>query len=1532
MRALFLAILAVLALGAVALSQQSPEEEKSFFLRYVEDTISSDNRRISITGIDGVLSSDASIASITVADRKGVWLTISDATINWTRSALLTGRLSIDRLSAASITMTRMPEPDRSLPSPEASPFTLPDLPVSIRIGNLSVAEAVFAEQVFGEAATLSLNGAVELADGSLDAALNVNRLDGPGGTLSLAASFANDSRILAVDLTASEPSDGVLANLLNLEGRPAVDLSVKGEGPLSDFAADIALAANGEGILQGRVAVNESGQSTGFTAGLDGRIAVLAPPELRGFLGDRTSLSLQGSVPAGGGLVLDRLTTQGGALSLEASARVLPDGFLRRLDLAAAIAPVEGERVILPSAGNETSIGSARLTIAYGESAEGEWSGEMTARSIAAPDFTIGGFRLSMGGLVTALDDPSNRAVTFDADGQAEAVRSDDPAIAEALGSFVKLALFGAYRAGEPLVLDRFALMGNALSATARGEVQEGVFDGQLALRSDSLAPFSALAGRPLTGSADIAADGTINALTGGFDLALSGTARGVSTGDARTDRLFEGETTISGRLARDESGFRANAFTLGNDQARLTADGAFSSESADFDLDARIADLAALSDGLAGSLTVTGRASGENGIIGTDLALALPQGELAGRPVSGANLRLEGAFRETGFRGVVAGELVLDGAPTVLRSDLAYGEGDLRIDGLSLTTRGAKLTGDIARNENGFLNGSLNLDATDISRLAALALRQATGAARATIELGHDGESQSARVQADVSDLQLAEPALTAARLNLEAELADLFAVPAIRADLNARSLVLAGIEMQSLEATAEGSGDTTDFVLASRLADGAAARLSGTLEPQDEGFTIGLRQASLLKGGRGLELKAPATVTVEGETIRLDGLRFAAGDGEIAATGTAAQAYALQLTLNRVPLSLANLVRPDLGAAGTIGGVVNIQGPRERPDADFLLRGQGITVGQLARAGVAPLALDLEGRTQGRRIAVDAGITNSQGMDVRMTGTAPQSADGRLDLDVALRAFPLAILNAAAPGSGLGGRLSGSATVTGTAARPSIAFSIDGQGVTASALAASGISPVSLSVRGAYANDIVQLEQASASGADGLSLSASGRLPVSGNGLGVDFNGSLPLSLANRFLVDRGARATGLLRIQGRASGSLSAPVLTASLSAQGAGFVDPQSRVRLNDIDLSADIRDNTLRLGTLNAALATGGSVSVSGTVDLTGNLPADLSINLNDARYADGELVTASLAGSLTVNGPLLRDPLIAGTVTVNRAELTIPENLAAAGDVADVTHRNTPRDVARTIEKALPDKGAPVPTARPSVPRVDVRINAPARIFVRGRGLDTELGGSVRLTGPVTSVSPSGGFEIIRGRLSILGQRITFDSGRVTLIGDLDPYVDFTATTPGTDITVTIRVTGRVSDLSIRFTSQPELPQDEVLARLIFGKGISSLSPLQVARLAAAASELAGGGPSIMDSVREATGLDDLDVVTDEEGNTAARAGRYISDNAYLGVEAGSAGSGKVTIDLDITGDLKARGALGTDESSLGIFYEKDY
>ncbi|HEV7415333.1 MAG TPA: translocation/assembly module TamB domain-containing protein, partial [Tianweitania sediminis] len=317
----------------------------------------------------------------------------------------------------------------------------------------------------------------------------------------------------------------------------------------------------------------------------------------------------------------------------------------------------------------------------------------------------------------------------------------------------------------------------------------------------------------------------------------------------------------------------------------------------------------------------------------------------------------------------------------------------------------------------------------------------------------------------------------------------------------------------------------------------------------------------------------------------------------------------------------------------------------------------------------------------------------------------------------------------------------------------------------------------------------------------------------------------------------------------------------------------------------------------------------------------------------NDARYADGELLVATVDGQLTINGALLRDPLIGGTITVERAEITVPESFGGGAAAIDVRHVNPPPGVRATLARAKANDGTPVPEARPSVASLNITINAPNQVFVRGRGLDAELGGSVQITGPVTNIQPVGALELIRGRVGILGQRITFDEGEVTLVGDLDPYLNFVARSEADDITVFVTVTGRASDVEINFSSQPELPQDEVLARLIFNRSINDLSAFQIAQLAAAAAELAGGGnSSLLGSLRANTGLDDLDVVTDSEGNAAVRAGRYIQENVYLGVEAGAGGNARATINLDVTENLKVRGAAGTNDSSVGVFYERDY
>ena len=144
--------------------------------------------------------------------------------------------------------------------------------------------------------------------------------------------------------------------------------------------------------------------------------------------------------------------------------------------------------------------------------------------------------------------------------------------------------------------------------------------------------------------------------------------------------------------------------------------------------------------------------------------------------------------------------------------------------------------------------------------------------------------------------------------------------------------------------------------------------------------------------------------------------------------------------------------------------------------------------------------------------------------------------------------------------------------------------------------------------------------------------------------------------------------------------------------------------------------------------------------------------------------------------------------------------------------------------------------------------------------------------------------------------------------------------------------MTAFINITGRASDLDITFTSEPALPEDEVLAQIIFGRALSELGPAQIARLVAVARELTGGNsPGLIDRIRGGTGLDDLDIVTTESGDTAVQAGKYISDNVYLGVQAGR--ETEATINLDISRSVTAKGSVGTDgESQIGIFFKRDY
>lgn len=1533
---ILLALIVFLNLAGFAAAQETESEDRSYFVGLLENQLSTPDRQIRISGIQGALSSNATIGSITVADRQGIWLRITNARIVWTRSALLLGRLSIDTLAADSIEVTRKPVPAEGLPPPESSGFSLPELPVSITLGQLQVPRVAFGPTVFGLESVLSINGRLSLADGALDTALDITRTDGPGGQLRLVATYANSNQQLGLDLTVNEPANGVIATALNLENRPPVALALKGNGPLSALDVTLTLDTDNSRAVAGTAQIRQAADGYGFNVSVDGDVARLVPPVYREFFGTQTKLTAEGLKRNDGGFELQSLALDGEALDVNARVVTAPDGFVRSLGLFAQLGTTDNRHVVLPVPGGQTTVDRATVKLSFGETEANNWTGSVDISQLATSTFSSGRTQITLGGLAENLNDPAARRVSFSAKGavgQIEAKRAD---IAKALGKQLDLDIEGDWRANQPIALSRALLSGNGLSLSLAGTIAEFIYNGTIAVDASSITPFSALAGRDLAGRLKLDARGTVAALSGGFDLALDGNASGLQLGTEALDRLLEGETVISGSVARNEQGLIARQLRLANPQATVNADGTFATGAADFDFDLALGDLALLTPQASGRLTAKGRASGTDGVIGITATAEVPQGTLAAKPLSDARLAFDGTLKGSDVDGRITGNAALDRVPVSLAATVAVRENSKTLSDLRFDAGGTEVTGNLAQRADGLFEGALNLRSPDIATAAALALVEASGAATADITLAPSEPTQGAQpaqgatLKASLSKLVFG--ATRVGRAQLDATVADLFGVPVVNGTATAGDVVAGGVTVRTLDARANATGKRTDFSANATLANNARIGTEGALEPEGTGYRLSLARLDLTQGQLAARLVEPASVLVEGSNIRLDTFALNVGGGEVRAQGTVADRLNLQATIRELPLAIANAIRPDLALSGTVNGSANVSGTRAAPEVTFSIDAPSIGAAALRSAGLSTLGVRAIGRTADDRLDIDAQVQSPEGLRASAKGAVPLG-EGQLALDVGLEAFPLAVLNAVVPNQNLSGTIAGTARATGTLAAPQASFDLRGSGISAAALSSAGAAPLNVQASGRFADNTVDLNAVSVTGPAGLTVNARGRVPLQGNGLDVSVNGAAPLSLANRFLAERGASATGTLSVNANVRGSISAPQANGSFSTSGASVRDPQSNVALTGIAVSGSLDGDRVTIRSATANLG-GGTLSVNGSIgiDPGAGFPADIRANLASVRYADGNLFVATVSGQLALAGPLTRDPLLSGNVAVDRAEITVPNSFGGGAAAIDVQHRNPPRGVRETLKRAKADDGTPVPTARPSTIRLDVRVSAPARIFVRGRGLDAELGGEVRLTGPLTDIQPVGGFRLIRGRLGILGQRIEFDEGEVTLVGDLDPYLNFVASSQGEGITVYINVTGRASNIDVSFSSDPALPQDEVLARLIFKRSIDELSPFQIAQLASAAAELAGGGNnSLINNLRKSTGLDDLDIVTDAQGNAAVRAGRYVRDNVYLGVEAGAGGGARATINLDVTDNLKVKGGVGTD-SSLGVFYEKDY
>ena len=453
--------------------------------------------------------------------------------------------------------------------------------------------------------------------------------------------------------------------------------------------------------------------------------------------------------------------------------------------------------------------------------------------------------------------------------------------------------------------------------------------------------------------------------------------------------------------------------------------------------------------------------------------------------------------------------------------------------------------------------------------------------------------------------------------------------------------------------------------------------------------------------------------------------------------------------------------------------------------------------------------------------------------------------------------------------------------------------------------------------------------------ATGPGGITAQTDGTVADSGR-LDLAVTGALPLALANDILDPR--RVSGVANVNLRVAGPAALSSVSGVITTQGARLAAPTLGQALENIDTTINLRGGTADIAA-TAEVQSGGQLNINGPVALTSPFDAQLAARISNLELRDPQLYETQLSGRIDVTGPLAGGARITGDVDIGSTEIRVPSSgIGALGALPTVTHIGASQNVQQTINRAgasqTGGQSESSSAAGPDFP-VDITVNAPSRIFIRGRGLDAELGGQLNLGGSTNNIVPNGQFNLVRGRLDILQQRFNLSEGSASLQGDFEPYIRLVARTEAaTGTRIEIVVDGPATEPVVSFNSTPELPQDEVLSQLIFGRNLTDISPLQAVQLAAAIGTLAGrGGNGVIDNFRQDLNLDDFDVTTDEEGNAAVRAGAYLSENVYTDVTVSSDGTTEINLNLDITDEISARGSVDDDgETSIGIFFQRDY
>jgi translocation and assembly module TamB len=366
-----------------------------------------------------------------------------------------------------------------------------------------------------------------------------------------------------------------------------------------------------------------------------------------------------------------------------------------------------------------------------------------------------------------------------------------------------------------------------------------------------------------------------------------------------------------------------------------------------------------------------------------------------------------------------------------------------------------------------------------------------------------------------------------------------------------------------------------------------------------------------------------------------------------------------------------------------------------------------------------------------------------------------------------------------------------------------------------------------------------------------------------------------------------VPAGWRLAGEVRATATLGGTFGAPQFTGELAGSGLGVRNLLQGVNVSDGQIAVKLSGETAQIErfTLRGG---DGSLSVTGGATFGSAPQARLQFKAERFRVLGrvDRQVIASGNAELTLQSDLTR---VDGKFTIDEALFD-----ASRGDAPSLDD-----DVTVRRAGSPEDQPADTTTAKPRRNFVmNVEIDLGKNMHVKGRGLDTDLGGQLRLSTPGGRLAVGGTINTEAGTYAAYGQKLSIERGILAFSGPADnPRLDVLALRSNIDMRVGVWITGNLLTPRVRLYSEPEMSDTDKLSWLVLGRAPDGLGRNDTALLQrAAVALLAGEGEAPTDALMKSLGIDEISL-RQSDGDvreTVISLGKQLSRRWYVGYERG--------------------------------------